>query len=304
MPRRGSGETAGKALGPRAGDSLVRSVERGARIMEALFLAPAGRQLTELSAEVGLHKTTALRLVRTLEQLGVLERDPATERYRWEPLRWLALVLAAQRGQQQVSQRVQQLLGRVSRATEGTAVLAVPDITGRRMLCAAATLPAQPLRVDPFARPAAPMQVLATGKVWLASLPEDDLERWLQGRLPRHTPQTITSPAELSRELERVRRCGYATAREEFVPGASGLAVPLQITGGRVVAAVGVTVPAALLTRGAERRWLPVLRVAARNLAGLLYPAPGTGAAAKAEGAPTAVVPQNETRLRSTYRVI
>jgi IclR family pca regulon transcriptional regulator len=82
-------------------------------------------------------------------------------------------------------------------------------------------------------------------RVLLAGLPDDDLE----ARVARigHSPlteKTMTSPAELRRELEAIRRRGYALVDEELELGLRSIAAPVREASGGVAAAVNLSVQA------------------------------------------------------------
>lgn len=59
----------------------IRSVNRAFQVLETIAAAPDGLRLHDLSLEVGLHKTTVFRLVRTLVQLGYVRQDGVRETY-------------------------------------------------------------------------------------------------------------------------------------------------------------------------------------------------------------------------------
>lgn len=65
----------------------VESVEKALSILEAFHLARQSLSLTEIAAETGLHKSTALRLAASLERYGYLKRD-ADLRFRLGPALW------------------------------------------------------------------------------------------------------------------------------------------------------------------------------------------------------------------------
>jgi len=61
--------------------SSVQSVDRAIAILKSFSLERPERSVVELSRELGLHKSTVSRLIRTLEHGGLLSRDPDTKRY-------------------------------------------------------------------------------------------------------------------------------------------------------------------------------------------------------------------------------
>jgi DNA-binding IclR family transcriptional regulator len=108
-----------------------------------------------------------------------------------------------------------------------------------------------------------PMHATGVGKVLLAYAPPEVRENVLSGPLPRLLPRTITSPAVLARQLERVRTDGYATTDEEMTPGARSVGVPIM-TGDGVAGAIGFVVGD---LRRSQERLVASLRVAAQGIA-------------------------------------
>ena len=82
------------------------------------------------------------------------------------------------------------------------------------------------------------MHAGASGKLLLASLPEERIDAILAKPLVAFTPRTLTDPKRLRAELARVRRLGYAQDKGEGVPSVLAFAGPVIDTRGEVVAAV------------------------------------------------------------------
>lgn len=109
------------------------------------------------------------------------------------------------------------------------------------------------------------------GKALLAHLSEAKRNEYLSsGTFVPLTPRTLTTPATLSAEFERIRRNGYALDVQEIVQGLVCIAVPLQLEG-RVVAAISL-----VATRHGEpvrpTAYLERLRAAAAEIEGKLQP--------------------------------
>src|SRR3972149_3914580 len=97
-------------------------------------------------------------------------------------------------------------------------------------------------RLPPFAG--------AVAKVFLASLPDDDLIVLLKRRaLPAFTPQSITADDRYLEDLHRVRQRGYATDDEEYLPGVRAVSAPVRHARGRTAATVTIVGSTARLTR-------------------------------------------------------
>ena len=129
--------------------------------------------------------------------------------------------------------------------------------------------PGHSLRLLPLVGVVAPTHATASGKVWLASLPDaralDVLRR--QG-LARVTSRTITSRARLLAELRSVRRDGYAITDGELDEGGRAIAAPI-VHRGRVVGAIAVSGPSSRLPLPRLKRLAPRVQRAARELEAL-----------------------------------
>jgi DNA-binding IclR family transcriptional regulator len=83
----------------------------------------------------------------------------------------------------------------------------------------------------------------STGKVFLAHMPDAEVESYLSQPLGSYTTNTITDANQLRDELKLVRERGYATSWEEEDEGVNAIAVPVRKGKNKVVAAIGVFGP-------------------------------------------------------------
>jgi DNA-binding IclR family transcriptional regulator len=88
----------------------------------------------------------------------------------------------------------------------------------------------------------------AAGKVILAQLPPAELEEYLDALPEPLTPNSLTDPAAIRAELERVAAQGYATNFEESEDGLSAVAVAIPEPSGAARWSITVSLPAARLT--------------------------------------------------------
>lgn len=224
----------------------VRSVDRAAALLLALGECPAEAGVSELARRLGLHKSTASRLLATLERRGLVEQDEGSGKYRLG----LAVIRLAERAERTLDLRGIALpeLERLARATretvtlgvvEGDACLTVAQVDGPSMVA----------RSDWTGR-TTPLHCVASGKVLLAAMAERDVLRIARPGLPARTEHTITGLEALLEELARIRRRGFATAFSEWIEGTNGVAVPVADARGRVIASIGVWGPAFRVTAG------------------------------------------------------
>jgi DNA-binding IclR family transcriptional regulator len=222
----------------RGGASTVQSVDRAVTIME--ILAREGEAgVTELAGELGVHKSTAFRLVSALEGRGMVAQDAQRGKYRlgMGVLR-LAGATTARLDVVQESRPVTRAL-----AVEVAETVNVTVPVGDEVLYVDQVAGPSVLQVRNWVGQRLPAHATSNGKVLLAFLPEPELSRWLAGRRERFTDRTITGRRELEQELALVRERGYATAADEMEFGLTTIAAPVRNAERRVVASVSASGP-------------------------------------------------------------
>lgn len=217
----------------------IQSVRRAAALLRAL----AGDEavgVSDLGRRTGLHKSTASRLLATLEREGLVEREPGSERYRlgFEIARLAGLV--SHFGDLRAAARPVLLeLAAAARETvhlalrEGDEAVNIEQVAGPHILGAASWLGRR-----------TPLHCVANGKVLLAWAPAEVLERVLAFPLMAVTQHTITDAALLRAELQQARERGYAAALGEVEEGLHAVAAAVCGRDRLALAAVSVSGPA------------------------------------------------------------
>ncbi len=273
-----SKESGGGSKNAGAGTRTVRSVERAAQIMTLLLASGTeGKRVTELSEDLGLHKTTVVRLLQTLVGLGVAKKDENANCYFWEPLTCVALVSGA-RGVLLKTDMVQDVLRRLADTSGETTYVARMDVKERKVTIMAVAHPPGPGWVQMYVGNRWPAHAVAAGKICLAYMSSAELAEWLKGGLKRRTRHTITSQDKLRRELQRCRRQGHALGRGEHTVGIGAVAVALWDENGRPVGGVGVSPPSERMTDEAIEQWLPLLKESSEKISRILYAGIGSTA--------------------------
>ena len=224
--------------------NAVRSVDRAAALLLALGDFPSEAGVTELARKLGLHKSTASRLLATLQRRGLVEQDEESGKYRLG----LVVVRLAERAEKTLDMRAlaRPELERLARATRETVGLAVLD--GERCLTVAQVDGPNMVACPDLTGRSTPLHCVASGKILLALFAERDVLRLVKKGLPACTDRTITTIEPLLEEMARVRRRGFATAFSELEPGQNAVAAPVHDARGRVVAAVHIWGPAYRVT--------------------------------------------------------
>jgi DNA-binding IclR family transcriptional regulator len=218
-------------------------VHAGAKVLDVLdaFDAPGpGLTLTELTQKLGLPKSTVLRLLRTLENRGYLERQADSGRYQLGfKLFGLGSRVAARFDVVDVAGPV---MARLREACGDTVNLGVLD--GLEVVFVAVLESLHPLRKTARVGDREPAYCTASGRAMLAHLPPAEARTLLEsGRLVPLTPRTNCDLGSLLDLLVQVRRRGVAMDDEETVPGARCVGAAVLDHRGAVCAGISVSGP-------------------------------------------------------------
>jgi IclR family transcriptional regulator, acetate operon repressor len=234
-----------------AGQQGERSgtLERGLRLLQ--FFAAAGEATpAEAAKATGLSRSATYRIADRLRGWGFLEANPATEALRLgsEAVRLGMAALASL----EVTGVAPPHLRRLADQTQETVNLAVVD--GDQVVYIHKEEGTLAVKMSAQLGSRRPLHCTALGKAWLAALPAPELEALLAGLdLARFTAATITDPAALAAELDRVRRRGWATDEEEVEEGVYCLGAAIRDHRRSAVAAISVAGPAYRLRARADQ---------------------------------------------------
>ena len=223
----------------------IQSVARAAGLLQQLAVLGRPASLAELSSSSGLERSTAWRLLTTLEACGLVDRESASDGFR-VGFGAVAVAAAARSDGTALASRVQPELRRLCAATGETAAIAV--VRGIRVMVVDQVNPPSVMSVSWIGREF-PLHTSSPGKLVLASLDPDDLDRFLAQPLDALTGQTITDPATLRQELAQVRASGVATSDQEFEHGCVGFSAAVTDWAGRPAAILSVTGPSFRINR-------------------------------------------------------
>ena len=233
---------------PSSGELL--SVKRALAVLDLLADASEGLGVTDLARELGIHKSSASRLLATLRAGGLVELDERTGRCGLGPgfLRLSARVF----GRLDLPTLTAPILRELAMESGESASLSIRR--GHLRLAIQEVESANPVRMVAGVGCPYPLYKGAPSKVLLAALTDDQVTEVIkEGRLKQ-------SARKLREEIEQVRRSRYAISRAENVPGASSVAVPIRDRTGTVVAALGVAGVASRWNRKRMLAFLPLLR--------------------------------------------
>ncbi len=227
------------------GDYMVQPVVKALQVLD--YVARQGHMvtLTEIVHELKLPKTTVFRYLQTLSATGFLAHDVWHDRYGvGSHFRALAQVDHEFSGLRQKAHPEMRQLVDTFHETVNLAVLSNSEIVYIDML-----EPPRPLRASARIGHRHPAHSTSLGKAILAYLPDAQLPLQRDGSLEPMTIKTLTEVSKLRRQVEDVRRRGYAVEVGENEDGLMCIGVPILDRAGYPVAAMSLSAP--------ERRMRP-----------------------------------------------
>ena len=257
---------------------FVVSLARGLQIIKAFGQATSEPEqipnlrpsdaltVSEVAEKTGLARAVVRRFLYTLVELGYVITDGKYFRLTarildlgYAYLSSFPLPKIAERFLEQVTLETKESSS--ASVLEGFDIVYVARVQTRRIMSISLSVGSR-----------LPAFCTSMGRVLLAQLPEQMLERYLQSAtFSKFTERTVCNADELRKEIRSVSKQGYALVDQELELGLRSLAVPVFAGGSRTVAAVNVSTQAARTSKAAMlQNFLPVLRQAASDISSCL----------------------------------
>jgi DNA-binding IclR family transcriptional regulator len=255
--------------------SPATAVERALNILEAAAQRRDGLTNSEISRKLGIPKSSASYILRTLERRGYLRRDAETGRYRLG-LKILSLGGDAQ-GNLEIADVALPFMRALVEKIRMTVHLAVLD-QGEAVYIEKVEAPGF-FKVNTWVGRRMFLHSTSVGKCLMAWLPRQDVETIVkQQGLKKRTPKTIVTLAKLLAELERVKQAGFAVDDEENSLGARCLGAPVFDAAGNVTAAIGASGTLSQMDEDNLPKMIEALKETARRVTRQLQRSGATGA--------------------------
>lgn len=220
--------------------SVTRSVARAMAILQVFGESRPELGVTELSRLTNVDKSTVYRLLGALQRGGLIEQNPETSKYHLGfglvrlaglALQHLDLPRLARPHLRKLAQTSQETVN-LSVMTSDDKIVNIDGVSSPRMV-----------RNVGWIGREMPIHAVSSGKVMMAYLPEEGLQRILARELPAFTERTVTDAEQLQKELEQIRQQGYGIAEEELEMGLSAAAAPIWSHEGQVAATISISGP-------------------------------------------------------------
>ncbi|WP_351234301.1 IclR family transcriptional regulator [Streptomyces sp. NPDC002133] len=219
--------------------SAVQSVDRAVSVLESLARhGEAG--VTEIADELGVHRSTAFRLLGVLENRGLVAQ--AKDRGKYYLGAGVLRLAGAAAVRLDISQQGVPLCRELADELGETVNIAVLD--GSAAVNIAQARGHASVTTYNWLGRRTPLHATSSGKVLLAHGPATVRDEVLTGGLERFTERTVTSPQALRKQLAATTERGFATAVEELEIGLNAVAAPVRGHDGAVLGALSTSGPA------------------------------------------------------------
>nr|WP_315397150.1 IclR family transcriptional regulator C-terminal domain-containing protein [uncultured Duganella sp.] len=246
--------------------SFMTSLARGLAVVQAFSDSRKPQTIANISQKTGIPRAAVRRCLHTLRELGYVDAELNNFSLRPKVLTLGYSYLSST----PLTVSAQPYLNDISRTLNESSSMAVLDDGEVLYVARAANSRVMSVALNTGSR--LPAYCTSLGRVMLAHLPPDELERYLaKTKLRAMTENTVVNQKRLREILADVRRDGYAINDEELELGLRSIAVPVRGASGQVLAALNVGAQAARVSvKQLEKEFLPVLLRGAQELAILL----------------------------------
>jgi DNA-binding IclR family transcriptional regulator len=240
----------------------LKSLRKAIRVLECFSLQEPRLPLTDIARKVELPLSTTHRILTTLRAVGIVEQEGDRDFYRLglKLLELGSMVLA----NMEVHREALPCIEELARETGETVHLGVFD--GSQVVSIEKMDSPHGLASNVTIGKGAPAYCTGVGKALLAFQPTEVVDRLCRAQLTAYTPQTVTDPVRLRKELAQVRAQGFAVDNMEHQADVRCVAAPIRNHSGRVVASLSVSGPATRIPKGR----IPPLAARVREVAAKL----------------------------------
>lgn len=217
------------------------TVDRAFHLLR-LIVFDGSLSISEAAEACGTSTSSAYRLLRTLSNAGVIERDPESGKFRTGPelLRMSATILNSA----DIRQASLESLRILSTRWKQTVTLCIRTSNDQVLYLDRVASPRWLKYVVPLGE-VSDLHIGSAGRVILAYLRPEEVDRILGHELSAYTAGTITDPAVIRERIPIIRERGYAVSRAERVEDAIGISAPIFDIRGIVIGSLLMSIPEA-----------------------------------------------------------
>ncbi|MFP3463406.1 IclR family transcriptional regulator [Arthrobacter globiformis] len=256
---------------PQQGFAANRSVTRAIRVLRALAASETPMTVTDVAKKIDLARATTFRLMMTLEEEGIVDRQDTLYTLGWD----LGRIAQSVNPASGLVPRIKDVLEEFADEAGETVTFSLRHGLYELDLVLQTSPRSLGMRMSEMYGMRWPHHASATGKVLLAELTPEQVRLALGEQLEALTDLTITKHEDLARELEAVRERGWASTVEELEDGIIAFGAPVRDSVGTLVGAISVVGPRHRMDNEETQAQLPARLIAvAERVQQRMNPAP------------------------------
>lgn len=237
----------------------LSSVKNALKILKSFTASTPVRRVSDLAEEIGVSKSTVSRLISTLVSEDFLAPDTETAGYR---LGYSVLTLGgALTSTNELYREVAPVLNDIVLQTGESAHVAV--LEGQDVIYLNKNTGPYYSNILTSVGAHNAAYAASSGKVMLAEADPEVIDQMFAEGVKAYTEHTITNPIKFKKELDKVRRQGYAMSIEEISKNNYSIAVPVRDMSGKVACAITVVGPLSRINKGKLEQFIKIMKEAA-----------------------------------------
>lgn len=221
-------------------DVKVKSLQKALEILNC-FIDKQPLGITEISQQLGLYKSNVHNILITFKNMGYLEQDPETGKFRLGTA--IFSLSRALKENMSISMIALPYMQRIAQETNEMVYLSI--LKDDEVIYLDVIYPMNQLysAAGPVTGERAKLYCTGVGKAMLSRLPDEEVDRILSGELRPYTDYTITDKSQLKREVELARVNGFAVDNMEVVLGVKCIGVAVMNHKGEVECGISISAP-------------------------------------------------------------
>ncbi len=235
---------------------FIHSIAKGLSVLQSFSEAGHALKLSEIASALRVNGTTATRLCHTLRELGFIDRDSQKQYYPTPKVLTLGSSFVSGLPWQEIAK---DYLEKLSKEVNSTAALSI--LSDEEILFVIRVRKREYLPFDIRIGTKLPVYCTAMGKVLMAMGPRETIPPILKKlKFKALTTHTITQKDKFLRELDMVRKNGYAINDEELTIGNRSIAAPVLDRDHNAIAAINIAFPTSMYScQEMEKTFAPVI---------------------------------------------
>ncbi|MDD5016287.1 MAG: IclR family transcriptional regulator [Atribacterota bacterium] len=246
----------------------MKVIKKLFRILNLFTLEKPSWRIAEISKTLDLNHSTVFRVLKNLREEGYVIHDVKTREYRLG-LKFLEMgsivVLSLE-----LFEKARPILKRLAKIYDGT-VLHLTILEGFEVIYLDKIESIRSFPMNSRQGRHGPLYCTGVGKALLAYLPVQEIDHILKNiNLIKYTKNTITNVEELKKELEVIRKRGYAIDNEEISYGLKCIAGPIRDYSGKVIASISIAASPLYFKEQDESSMIKTMVDACKEISSLL----------------------------------